>query len=52
LFAGLSCIAFSVAKTLLGQSSVFVSVPPATVKLFVLGDWSVTELPSFKIKNH
>ena len=29
---------------------IFVSVPPPTVKLLVLGDWSVTELPSFKIK--
>ena len=41
---------FNVAKTLLGQSSVFVSVPPPTVKLLLLPDWSVTELPSFKIK--
>ena len=41
---------FHVAKTLLGLSSVFVSVPPPTVKLLLLPDWSVTELPSFKIK--
>ncbi len=41
---------FNVAKTLLGLSSVFVSVPPPTVKLLPLPDWSVTELPSFKIK--
>ena len=41
---------FNVAKTLLGQSSVFVNVPLATVKLLPLPDWSVTLLPSFKIK--
>jgi len=41
---------FNVAKTLLGLSSVFVSVPPPTVKLLPSPDWSVTELPSFKIK--
>ena len=40
---------FNVAKELLGLSSVFVSVPVANVKLLLLPDWSVNELPSFKI---
>ena len=44
------CIASNVAKTLLGQSSDFVSEPPPTVKLLELVELSVTELPSFKIK--
>jgi len=40
----------NVAKTFPGQSKVSVSVPPATVKLLPLPDWSVTEPLSFKIK--
>ena len=42
------CKGFKVAKTLLGQSSVLFSVPPPTVKLLELADWSVIVLPSFK----
>ena len=37
---------FPVAKTLLGQSSVFVSVPP-NCKLFEFGEWSVIVFPIF-----
>ena len=37
------------AKTLLGQSSVFVSVPAPKVKSLLLDDWSVIVFPSFKI---
>ena len=40
----------NVAKLLLGQSSVLDSVPAPTAQLLLLPDWSVTELPSFKIK--
>ena len=40
---------FNVAKTLLGLSSVFVSVPPPTVKLLLLLDSSVTEFPFLRI---
>ena len=33
-----------------GQSSVFVSVPPPTVKLLELADWSVIVFPFLKIE--
>jgi len=42
-------IKLHVAKTLLGQSSVLVSVPPPNAKLLELDDWSVIVFPSFKI---
>ena len=41
---------FNVAKTLLGLSSVFESVPLIVVKLFPLPELSVIELLFFKIK--
>jgi len=48
----LACLskAFQVQKTFAEQSKVSVSVPPLTVQLLPLPDWSVTEALSFKIK--
>ena len=39
-------LGFNVQNTLLGLSSVYVSVPPANVKSLLLDDWSVIVFPS------